>query len=136
ITGGRVEGAFLEAAADVAGSDEPTALIPLVAGVVVVAFLVKSVGALAFRWWLLGRTTRISALASSELMRRYVLAPYAAHRRRSTSEIYRNVNESTIQASSVLLASMSMLSDAITLLAILVVLAASAPLATLFAAAV
>lgn len=136
ITGGRVEGAFLEAAADVAGSDEPTALIPLVAGVVVVAFLVKSVGALAFRWWLLGRTTRISALASSELMRRYVLAPYAAHRRRSTSEIYRNVNESTIQASSVLLASMSMLSDAITLLAILVVLAASAPLATIFAAAV
>lgn len=136
ITGGRVEGAFLEAVAGVVGDDEPTALIPLVAGVVVIAFLVKSIGALAFRWWLLGRTTRISALASSELMRRYVLAPYAAHRQRSTSEIYRNVNESTIQASSVLLASMSMLSDAITLLAILVVLAASAPLATLFAAAV
>lgn len=136
ITGSGVQGPFLDAAARIAGTEEPTSLIPLVAGVVVVAFLVKSVGALLFRWWLLGRTTKVSALASSELMRRYVLAPYARHRTRSTSEIYRNVNESTIQASSVLLAAMSMLSDAITLVAILLVLAASAPLATLFAAAV
>ena len=47
--------------ADVAGTTSPTMLIPLIAAIITVLFIVKSVAALGFRWWLLGRTTRVSA---------------------------------------------------------------------------
>ena len=68
-------------------------LIPVVAVFITLVFIVKSVGAIGFRWWLLGRTTRISALSSAELARRYALAPYADHRSRRISEVYRNIND-------------------------------------------
>jgi len=134
ITTGSTDGPFLETVSRIVGSSEVGALLPPVAGLVMFAFLVKSVGALVFRWWLLGRTTRVSALAASELMRRYVLAPYGAHRKRAASEIYRNINDATAQASSVLLAQVSMTADIVTMIAIIAVLAWSSPLATLFAA--
>lgn len=133
ISSGSTEGTFFDAVSALTGSTDVTVLLPSVAGLVTLAFLVKSVGALVFRWWLLGRTTRLSALASAELMRRYVLAPYGAHRRRSSSEIYRNVNEATNQASSVLLATVSITTDVVTMAAIIAVLAWSSLLSTLFA---
>jgi ABC-type multidrug transport system fused ATPase/permease subunit len=133
ITTGDADGPFLEAVSAFVDSTDVATLLPLVAGLVMLAFLIKSVGALLFRWWLLGRTTRISALAAAELMRRYVLAPYSAHRRRSASEIYRNINDATSQASSVLLATVSMVTDIMTMIAIVVVLTVSSPISTLFA---
>jgi len=133
ITTGSTEGFFLQTVSRLVGSSEVAALLPLVAGLVMLAFLLKSIGALVFRWWLLGRTTRVSALAASELMRRYVLAPYGAHRKRAASEIYRNINDATAQASSVLLAQVSMTADIVTMAAIIAVLAWSSPLATVFA---
>ncbi|UWF77893.1 MULTISPECIES: ABC transporter ATP-binding protein [Microbacterium] len=134
ITDGGVRGPFLEWVAGLVGSRDVATVLPVVAAMVVLTFLVKSIGALAFRWWLLGRTTRVSALAAAELMRRYVLAPYGAHRKRSASEIYRNVNDATGQASSVLLAVIGICTDVVTMAGIIVVLAWSSPLATLFAA--
>ncbi|MDQ0613765.1 ABC-type bacteriocin/lantibiotic exporter with double-glycine peptidase domain [Microbacterium sp. W4I4] len=134
ITVGTTDGPFLGTISSLTGATEVSSLLPLVAALVTVAFLVKSIGALVFRWWLLGRTTRVSALAASELMRRYVLAPYGAHRKRSSSEIYRNVNDATNQASSVLLATVSISTDLVTMTAIIVVLAWSSLLSTIFAA--
>lgn len=135
ISEGTPTGWFLTGLADVIGTTDLATLLPLVAGLVAVAFVVKSVGALAFRWWLLGRTTKISALASAELMNRYVLSPYSAHRQRKLSEIYRNINDCTGQASSVLLAVVTLCSDALTLIGITVVLAWASPSVTLFAVA-
>ena len=77
----------------VVGTSDPTVLIPVVAAAVAVLFVVKSLASIAFRWWLLGRTTRVSADAGSALLRSYVLAPYAEHRIRRLREIYRSVNE-------------------------------------------
>nr|WP_309064580.1 ATP-binding cassette domain-containing protein [Microbacterium sp.] len=134
ITSGETDGPFLTAVADVVGSSSPSVLLPVVAGLVALAFIVKSLGSITFRWWLLGRTTRVSALTATELMRRYVLAPYAAHRSRSMSEIYRNINDASAQAASVLLASVSAATDIVTLAAIVAVLFITAPLPTLFAA--
>ena len=105
------------------GTSELSTLIPVVAAFITVIFIVKSIGAIAFRWWLLGRTTRISALSSAELARRYALAPYADHRSRRISEIYRNINDATSQSASVLLGVVSIISDAVVLVAIIVVLA-------------
>ncbi|MEJ1088249.1 ABC transporter ATP-binding protein [Microbacterium sp. Mu-80] len=121
--------------ADVIGTTDLQVLIPVVAGGVALAFLVKSAGSLLFRWWLLGRTTRVSALASVELMRRYVLAPYGRHRQRSLSTIYRNINDATSQSASVLLASLTLCTDALVLVAIIAVLLVSSPGVALFAVA-
>ena len=132
-TDGPPSGFFLDWLVGVTGSSELTTLLPATAAIVAVTFIVKTVGALLFRWWLLGRTTRISALAAAELMNGYVLAPYADHRRRNLSELYRNINDSTTQAASVLLAGVTICSDALVLVAITAVLAVSAPAVTLFA---
>ncbi|MFY9714075.1 MAG: ABC transporter ATP-binding protein [Microbacterium sp.] len=133
ITSSSPEGPFLQWVVEIVGTDDLATLIPLVAGLVALAFIVKSIGSLAFRWWLLGRTTRISALAAAELMNRYVLAPYSAHRARSLTAIHRNINDCTSQASSVLLATVSVCSDILMLAAIMAVLAIASPLVTAFA---
>ena len=117
--------------ADVAGTTSPTVLIPLIATIITVLFILKSVAALCFRWWLLGRTTRVSAVVAAELLGRYALAPYADHRSRRLSEIYRNVGDATNQGTSVLLATVSMCTDVLMLAAIVTVLAIAAPVVTL-----
>lgn len=134
ITGASADSGFVRTVADVAGTDSPAVLIPVLAGGIAFIFVVKSAASIAFRWWLLGRTSRVTALLSAEMMRRYMLSPYPAHRARERNEVYRNIMESTGQASSVLMAALSLLTDFILLAAITVVLAITAPLVTLVTA--
>ena len=131
ISGAEPDSGALGAIADWAGTTSPATLIPLVAGGIALIFIVKSVAAIIFRWWLLGRTSRVSALLSTELLRRYTLSPYAAHRTRERNQIYRNVMDATTQASSVLMAVLSIATDLMLLAAITVVLAITAPVVTL-----
>ena len=127
---GSTDSPAVEWLSNVIGTDDIGSLIPVVAGFIVTVFIVKSVCSIIFRWWLLGRTTRISALSAAELARRYSLAPYSEHRTRGLSAIYRNVTEATGQAASVLLAVVSMISDILMLVAVTVVLAVTSPLVT------
>lgn len=136
VTGTSSDSGALAVVSDLAGTSDPEALIPIVAGIVAGLFILKSVLALLFRWWILGRTTRISALASSQLMRMYILAPYADHRTRRTSEIYRNVSDSTAQSTSVLLAATAMVTDGLVLIALAVIIALVSPLVMLITAAI
>ncbi|MBM7502752.1 ABC transporter ATP-binding protein [Agromyces aurantiacus] len=126
---------FVQWISGVLGTTDLSTLIPVVAGLITIVFIVKSVGAILFRWWLLGRTTKISALSSAELARRYALAPYSDHRSRRISEVYRNINDATGQSSSVLLGVVSLVSDIVVLAAIVVVLAYTSFAVTLFAVA-
>ncbi|GAA1762325.1 ABC transporter ATP-binding protein [Agromyces humatus] len=127
ITTGSADSGILADISTLLGTSSPQALIPIVAGIVAGLFILKSVLALLFRWWILGRTTRISALASSQLMRMYILAPYADHRSRRTSEIYRSVSDSTAQSTSVLLAVTALFTDSLVLIALAVVIAVVSP---------
>lgn len=79
-TGASPDSGVLGVISNLLGTSDPSTLIPIVAGFVAALFIGKSIASLAFRWWLLGRTTRISALSSAELARRYALAPYSDHR--------------------------------------------------------
>jgi ATP-binding cassette, subfamily B, bacterial PglK len=132
-TGSDPDSGVLAAISDRLGTSDPATLIPIVAGFVAVVFIGKSIGAIAFRWWLLGRTTRISALSSAELARRYALAPYAAHRSRRMSEVYRNITDCTNQSASVLLGIVTICTDVFVLVASTVVLAIASPAVTIFA---
>lgn len=136
IGGASPDSGVLGAIADFTGLHSSAELIPVIAGGIAVLFILKSSLSIWFRWWLLGRTTRITADASTELLRRYVLAPYPDHRRRRLSEVYRSVTDATTQASSVLLAVVSMCSDILMLVAMVIVLAITAPVVTLIAVAV
>lgn len=131
-TGSATDTGALGVVARFVGTSDVTTLIPIVAAIVAGAFVLKSVGALVFRWWLLGRTTQVSARAASDLMRRYVLSPYPQHRARSLSVLYRNINDSTNQSASVLLAIVTLFSDVVVLIAIGVVLAATSLGVTIF----
>ncbi|MDQ0644605.1 ABC transporter ATP-binding protein [Microbacterium murale] len=131
VTGETGDSFVIDAAADVLGTTDVNTLLPAVAGLVAVAFILKSIGALVFRWWLIGRTSRVSARASSELMRRFVLSPFAKHRSRAISETYWKITDCTSQAASVLLGVVSLFSDFLVLAAITVVLAVNSPVATL-----
>jgi len=120
---------------DLVGSQDPRTLVPFVAGFVAVVFVGKSMGTIAFRWWLLGRTTRVSADAAGALLRGYVLSPYEAHRTRSLSEIYRAIGDATMQAAAVLLGVVGLLADVLMLVAILAVLLVVSPMVTLLVSA-
>jgi ATP-binding cassette, subfamily B, bacterial PglK len=133
ITSGVPDSGVVATVADVVGTTELQTLILVVAGFVAVVFIGKSIASIAFRWWLLGRTTRISALSSAELARRYALAPYSAHRSRRMSEVYRNINDATGQSASVLLGVVSITTDGLVLVGITVVLAIASPAVTIFA---
>lgn len=126
---------FIEWISDLFDTSQLSTLIPIVAGFIAFIFIVKSAGAIWFRWWLLGRTTRISALSSAELARRYALAPYVDHRTRRMSEVYRNITDATNQSASVLLGVVSIVSDGLVLIAITIVLALASPAVTVFAVA-
>ncbi|MGW9631493.1 ABC transporter ATP-binding protein [Agromyces sp. NPDC055520] len=131
IGGADTDSGALAVISDLLGTSDPTTLIPIVAGVVAVLFVVKSLVSIVFRWQLLGRTSRVSADAASALLRSYVLAPYAAHRARRLREIYRSVNDAVSQATSVLLAVVSICTDLAVLVAITVVLAITDPVVTI-----
>lgn len=115
------------------GTTDLQTLILVVAGMVGAAFVLKTVVTVIFRWWLLGHTTKLEAEAATELMRRYVLAPYGVHRTRNVSEIHRNIASSVPQTfGQVVLGLLGMVADLLTLVAIGVVLFVVSPLATLF----
>ena len=135
IAGSSTDSGVLAVIADVVGTDDAANLIPIVATAVAVLFVVKSALALLFRWWLFGQTSRVSALVATELMRRYVLSPYAHHRARRLSEVYRNITAGTAQATSVLLAVISMCTDVLMLMGIVAVLAVASPMVTLLTVA-
>ena len=66
--------------------DRPRVLLAL-ARLVAGAFNLTNLALTAIRWWSLGVTSRAEAAAQSELLRRYLAAPYAAHRRRPLATI-------------------------------------------------
>ncbi|WP_430647035.1 ABC transporter ATP-binding protein [Agromyces sp. GXS1127] len=132
-TGGEPDDPLTDWLGSLVGTTDPVELVPVVAAFVAMVFILKSVASILFRWWLLGRTTLVSALSSAELARRYALAPYADHRARRLSEVYRNVNDATTQSASVLLGILSICTDLVVLIAISVVLAITSPFVTLIA---
>lgn len=135
VTGADLSQGVLGQVSRLLGTTDEQKLILSVALAVGLAFALKSLTTVAFRWWLLGHTTKIEAEAGTELLRRYMSAPYWAHREREISVIHRNLASSVGQTfGQVVLGLISLLADALTLAAILLVLLVVSPLVTLCAA--
>lgn len=134
LTTGDTESGVVGIIGNLVGTHEVSTLVVVLAGLVAVCFVVKSVTSILFRWWLLGHTAVLTAEASVELMRRYVLSSYGAHKKRNLADVYRNIGVAVSQTfNQVGLGLLSLLSDALVLIMLALVLLIASPLATLFA---
>lgn len=100
---------------------------------VAVLMITKSLLTLAFRWWSVGVINRAQTDATSVLMDLFMTSPFEAHRRRTSGDIYTNLNGYVPATFSVTLGLIQLLVDGALVLAILAALLAMSPLATLLA---
>lgn len=120
--------------APVVGTMDRETLLLVVALGVGVAFVVKNLSLIVIRWWSLGITTRASAVLQSQMLRRYVDAPYAAHRQRSKATILQTVMAAVPGAvMSVLLGYITIAVNGLTVVLLLATILALSPLACLAA---
>jgi ABC-type multidrug transport system fused ATPase/permease subunit len=133
VTGANPGQGALGIVSSIVGTTDSQILIFTVALGVGLSFALKSLVSIGFRWWLLGHATRLEAVAATDLMRRYVLAPFWAHREREISVIHRNIASAVSQSfGQVVLGLIGMVADVLTLAAIGVVLLVISPLTTVF----
>lgn len=136
VTGADPTQGALGVVSSIMGTTDSQPLILTVALGVGLSFALKSLVSVGFRWWLLGHTTRLEAEAATTLLRRYVMAPFWAHRQREVSVIHRNIASAVSQAfSAVVLGLIGMMADVLTLAAIGVVLLVISPVTTFFTVA-
>jgi ATP-binding cassette, subfamily B, bacterial PglK len=102
---------------------------------VAVFFVVRAAVVLTQRYWET-RTTQLTGVdLSTRLLKRYLRLPYAFHLRRNSSELIRNSKDSVSEIlGSVLMPIVHLLTNGLTIIAIVGVLVATAPLATALAA--
>lgn len=106
------------------------------AGVVVLAFFLKAVLVLSFRWWAMGFTNRNLIETSSKLLRYYLRADYGLHLTRTVGTLVNNVTGTVGMAyTGVISGSVTLLTDAVTLVAVALVVGVAMPLTALGMAA-
>ncbi|WP_454778561.1 ABC transporter ATP-binding protein [Georgenia muralis] len=122
------------AAAFISGllGDPSSRTLTLILTVVVVGlFMLKDVGAMAYTWWLAGFKAINRVDLSSRLLRHFLTSPFTVVARRSSSEMIRTMNDAVTQVfGTTVYGLMGMVSNVISITAILVALLVSAPLPT------
>ena len=92
--------------------------------VIVLAFLLKAILVLAFRWWTMGFTNQNLIRTSATLLRYYLRADYGLHLTRTVGTLVNNVTGTSSMAyTGVVNASVTFLTEAVTLVAVAVVVA-------------
>jgi ABC-type multidrug transport system fused ATPase/permease subunit len=110
-------------------SDEQ--LAASLASAVLLSFVLKAVISLAIRWWTLGLINRESALSACRLLRYYLYAPMSLHVRRGTADLLRMMNDAQSTVfSSVVAGWTSVITEAITIAAMVLALLIVAPAPT------
>lgn len=105
-------------------------------GIIVGAFLLKAVLVLAFRWWTMGFTNKNLIRTSSDLLRYYLRADYGLHLTRTVGTLVNNATGTASMAyTGVINGAVTLLTEAVTLVAVAVVLGVSMPLTALGMAA-
>lgn len=116
------------------GVTDPTGAILTLSVLVGGAFLVKTVFAMLFRWWLLGKTTRLEAEASANLMDLFARSPYSTYRQRAVADVHRQIDMSIPNTFSGMLNGLLMiLVDALTLALAALMLLVVSPIGALAA---
>lgn len=113
--------------------DPGTANLTLILTVaVVVLFILKDLGSMAFTWWVTGFIQYERVRTSTRLLRHFLLSPYVDVSRRSSAELLRTMNESVFQFFGQTVSGLMYgISNAISIVAVVAALTLVAPLPTL-----
>jgi ABC-type multidrug transport system fused ATPase/permease subunit len=104
----------------------------ILSSMVMGAFIAKAVFVVLFRWWSNGFVLGQEARTGTQLLERYMHAPYWLHLERNTAEFLRTLGDSTSQAySGFVMAAVSFGSEAVVAIVIVIVLITVQPLAAL-----
>lgn len=104
----------------------------ILATMVMGAFIIKAVFVVVFRWWANGYVFGQEARTTTELLDRYMHAPYWLHLERNTAEFLRTLTDSIAQAySAFVMGTVSFLTEAVVAVVIVIVLIVVQPIAAL-----
>ncbi len=118
--------------ADVLGITSATTLTIVLASAVLSGFLLKGLVGLGFRWWLMGVMMRQQVDTSRELLEYYLTGPYRLHAERHTGELLRNCTDSVGKVySAVAMGAINVVTEAVTIIAVLGLLIAVTPIPTI-----
>ena len=131
-TGADMSSGPLGVISDLLGNPERQQLTIALTVTVVVLFVLKDLGSMAFSWWMMGFVFNERVATSARILRHFLTAPYTEVSRRSSSELLRAMDASVMQVFNFTVNGlMYAVSNAIAIIAILVALLVVAPLPTL-----
>ena len=127
-TGSSDESGVTGALSDLFGNPEPETLALILTLVVVSLFILKDVGAIAYTWWLAGFKAFNQVRLSSQILRHFLKMPYTQAARRTSSDMIRTMNDAVTQVfGSVVFGLMTMVSNVVSIVAVMIALLVSAP---------
>jgi ABC-type multidrug transport system fused ATPase/permease subunit len=120
-----------------APTDDPRAIVALLIGLVAVFYVLRAAYLVWAEWFKESTVARSAARAADRLFARYLAADYLFHLQRRSSSLIQEISRSTHMAYQLVVASVvNILAETITIAALLVVVALTAPGQTLTAVAV
>jgi ABC-type multidrug transport system fused ATPase/permease subunit len=129
---GQDDNAIVTRLRDLFGDVSDGELSAILGGAVLLSFVVKALLALGVRWWTLGLINTESARSAGSLLRYYLYAPMSLHVHRGTADLLRMINDAQgVVFGSVVAGWMSIATESITMIAMMVALLVVAPLPTL-----
>jgi ABC-type multidrug transport system fused ATPase/permease subunit len=135
LTGtGADSGALGFVAGAIGGTPSDARLAVLISVAMIAAFVLKVAISLAFRWWQMRFITDLETRASVRMLSGFLGAPYAVHLRRGFGDLMRSMSEAlTMTYSSVVMSTITVATEMVTLLALAAVLMIVSPVAALAA---
>jgi ABC-type multidrug transport system fused ATPase/permease subunit len=129
---GQEDGSVVPRLRDLLGDPSDGELAAMLGGAVLLSFVIKALLSLGVRWWILGLINTESARSAGSLLRYYLHAPMSLHVHRGTADLLRMINDAQGAVfGSVVAGWMSIATEGITMVAMVAVLLAVAPLPTL-----
>lgn len=130
--GGEVTGGVLNRISTLLGEAEPRRLTVILTVTVVALFVIKDVFALVYSWWLSGFKALERVRLQTRMLRHFLEAPYTEISRRSSSDMIRTLSDAITQVfGTTVFGLMSLVSNVMSIIAIVVALLISAPIPTL-----
>jgi len=131
-TGGETDSGVIGTISGVLGDPEPRDLTIILAVAVVGLFVLKDLCAITFSWWLAGFKSVERVKLQTWMLQHFLTTPYTHISRRSSSDMIRSLSDATTQVfGTTVFGLMSLVSNSISIAAIVTALMITAPLPTL-----
>lgn len=132
VSGAGEDSDVLRRVSSLLGDPDRERLASILAVAVVSLFVVKDLGSIYYLWWLAGFKSVERVKLQSRMLRHFVNSPYTSISRRSSSDMLRTLNEAVTQVfGTAVYALMNMITNVISIAAIVAALAIAAPLPTM-----